>query len=396
MIADILTAREYIGQFDVPSQLSSPPGTHEAPARFYEPGLKAIFYDSVPYRGKPTRCFAWIGLPEGASRDNPVPGIVLIHGGGGTALANWVRHWNGLGYAAISMDCCGAMPCWSATPGWHPSWPRHEYGGAPGWGGFDKVDLPVKEQWPYQAVASVLRATALLKGMPEVDAARIGIAGISWGGFLALIASSVSPQNTYRFVIPVYASTHFTDHFSSTVDPARCTEEQLKRWTQMWDPTPALRKSATPTLFLTDAEDLAFALPSWEKTTELQEPGYVKRSLRIGYSHDHEASMHSRTEAAFADAVLNHDKLPEWDLVRNDGTKLRTAVEMNGRRIVSCKLCYTRAEGFWADRRWREIPLKTSDGQVEVDLPRYATAAFFAVSDDLGGIWTSQVVFWRQ
>ena len=221
MIADILSAQEYISRFDVDSQLNSIPEIHEAPGRFNEPGLKAIFYDSVSYRNKPTRCFAWIGLPEGAGKDTPVPGIILIHGGGGTALANWVRHWNDLGYAAISMDTCGAMPCWSATPAWHPSWPRHEYSGAPGWGGFDEIDLPAREQWIYQAVASVLRATALLGRMPEVDAGRIGIAGISWGGFLALIASSISPRGTYRFAIPVYASTHFTDYFSSTVDPAR-------------------------------------------------------------------------------------------------------------------------------------------------------------------------------
>ena len=136
MIADILTAREYIGQFDVPSQLSSPPGTHEAPARFYEPGLKAIFYDSVSYRGKPTRCFAWIGLPEGASKDNPIPGIVLIHGGGGTALGGTRRRRTCRPYPSGSPRCratCSSCDCRSATSRarrsssawevrWHEAW----------------------------------------------------------------------------------------------------------------------------------------------------------------------------------------------------------------------------------------------------------------------------------
>jgi hypothetical protein len=36
--------------------------------------------------------------------------MVLIHGGGGTAFADWVRLWTGRGYAAIAMDLCGCVP----------------------------------------------------------------------------------------------------------------------------------------------------------------------------------------------------------------------------------------------------------------------------------------------
>jgi dipeptidyl aminopeptidase/acylaminoacyl peptidase len=64
---------------------------------------KAIYFDALNYQGKPTRVFAWLGIPEGASADNPVPAIVLVQGGGGTAFKNWVRMWNERGYAAISI-----------------------------------------------------------------------------------------------------------------------------------------------------------------------------------------------------------------------------------------------------------------------------------------------------
>ena len=56
---------------------------------FFDPAVTQVFYESVPYRGKPTRVFACYGLPEHASPDHPVPGIVLIHGGGASALADW-------------------------------------------------------------------------------------------------------------------------------------------------------------------------------------------------------------------------------------------------------------------------------------------------------------------
>lgn len=36
--------------------------------------------------------------------------MVLVHGGGGTAFADWVKLWTARGYAAISMSYDGMMP----------------------------------------------------------------------------------------------------------------------------------------------------------------------------------------------------------------------------------------------------------------------------------------------
>jgi len=48
--------------------------------------MKAIYYDAQDYTGSPTRAYAYIGIPAGASAGSPVPGVVLVHGGGGTAF----------------------------------------------------------------------------------------------------------------------------------------------------------------------------------------------------------------------------------------------------------------------------------------------------------------------
>jgi hypothetical protein len=68
-------------------------------------GASAIFYIGPQFQGRPTRVFAWYGLPEG---EGPFPGIVIVHGGGGTANADWVAQWNARGYAAISLDTTGS------------------------------------------------------------------------------------------------------------------------------------------------------------------------------------------------------------------------------------------------------------------------------------------------
>jgi len=104
-------------------------------------GVKALTFEGVPFRGHPTRVFAWLGLPAVKSGEK-VPAMVLVHGGGGTAFEEWVRLWVGRGYAAIAMDTCGQIPV-----GHYGRWFRDDQGGPPGWGGFDQLDHARDDQW---------------------------------------------------------------------------------------------------------------------------------------------------------------------------------------------------------------------------------------------------------
>ena len=55
------------------------------------PGIKSVFMAGPEYQGKETRVFAWYGVPENRASDEKLPGIVLVHGGLGTAFAEWVK-----------------------------------------------------------------------------------------------------------------------------------------------------------------------------------------------------------------------------------------------------------------------------------------------------------------
>src|SRR3954467_3698086 len=54
-----------------------------------EDRVRSVFFAGEPLVGMPTKVFAYIGLPEGASKTSRVPGVVCVHGGGGTAFAEW-------------------------------------------------------------------------------------------------------------------------------------------------------------------------------------------------------------------------------------------------------------------------------------------------------------------
>jgi cephalosporin-C deacetylase-like acetyl esterase len=175
--------------------LSQPPAYTPAEG-FIEPGVSAIYYDGPAYQGKPTKVFAWYGLPKLAAGEK-APAMVLVHGGGGTAFAEWVRLWTSRGYAAIAMDTCGGLP-----RGGNGKWEPNPNGGPHGWGAFDKANDPVTDQWPYHAIADVILAHSLIRSFPEVDPERIGVTGISWGGYLTCIAAGVDPR--FKFAAPVY------------------------------------------------------------------------------------------------------------------------------------------------------------------------------------------------
>ena len=72
--------------------------------------IRPILYKGVSFGGRQTEVFAYVGFPEGASEDKPVPGVVLVHGGEGTAFWDWVQMWLDKGYAAIAMDTEGRFP----------------------------------------------------------------------------------------------------------------------------------------------------------------------------------------------------------------------------------------------------------------------------------------------
>ncbi len=82
-------------------KLTTPPSTHDAEGMAREGGMKPIFFEALPWKGKPTRVFAWLGMP--ATQKGKVPAMVLVHGGGGTAHKEWVKKWNDHGFAAISI-----------------------------------------------------------------------------------------------------------------------------------------------------------------------------------------------------------------------------------------------------------------------------------------------------
>jgi cephalosporin-C deacetylase-like acetyl esterase len=360
--------------------LSQPPKVYEAQTQ--EPGVRALYFESVSWKGKPTRVFAYYGAPAGKK----LPAMVLIHGGGGTAFAEWVRMWNKRGYAAIAMDTCGNLP--DRAPDdkpWSPVKKHHEFGGPEGWGGFEQIDEPITDQWSYHAVAAAILAHSLLRSFPEVDPKRIGVTGISWGGYLTDIVSGVDPR--FRFAAPVYGCGFLGEDSAWLKNFDTMGKEKARKWLSLWDPSEYLPNSKIPMLWVTGTNDFAYPFPSLQKSYRLPK-GPRTLAIRVRMRHSHPDGALPEEIPAFADAILKKgEPLPR--ITKANGS----TVEYKSKRpVVKAELSFTNDEGRWQDRKWESIPaqLNTKSHKATAQVPQGVKAWYINLFDDKGMVVSSE------
>ncbi|MDX1769750.1 MAG: hypothetical protein R3294_16995, partial [Arenibacter troitsensis] len=63
--------------------------THDFEAYKQFSNIKGLFFKGLDYNGKQTKVFCWYGVPNGLSKGEKRPAVVLVHGGGGTAFPEW-------------------------------------------------------------------------------------------------------------------------------------------------------------------------------------------------------------------------------------------------------------------------------------------------------------------
>lgn len=353
--------------------LSKPPTTFPAEG-FAGEGVKAVFYEGVPYQGRPTRIFAWIGIPEHKPGER-LPGMVLVHGGGGTAFDAWVRRWTARGYAAIAMDTCGCLP-----GGDHGARPRHDFGGPPGWGGYDQIDEPRADQWTYHAVSAAVLGHSLLRSLPEVDPERIGLTGISWGGYLTSIIAGVDPR--FKLAVPVYGC-GFTDEHGFAGSIQSLGPERGPRWMRWWDPSMYLKSAAMPFLWVTGSNDFAYTPNALQKSYRLPS-GPRTLCIRLRMPHGHGDAGEGPLEIfTFADSVLQGGAaLPRITGQGQEGRQA-WATFTSQRPVVKAELNITRATGNWQDRLWEALPATLDPaGKVAATLPDGVTVYYLNLFDE--------------
>lgn len=373
-------------RFDLEA-LSKPPAVFPADDISAE-GVKAFYYEGAKYQEKPTRVFAYYGVPAGSGDGKKVPAMVLIHGGGGSAFDRWVKLWNSRGYAAIAMDVCGCVPV-----GTYGKWQRHEHGGPPGWdASFSQLDAPVEDQWTFQAVSAVALAHSLIRSYPEVDADRIGVTGISWGGYLTSVVAGVDSR--FKFAVPVYGCGYLGENSAWLPALEKLGKEKAELWLKQWDPSSYLGQAKMPVLWVNGTNDFAYPMDSWRKSYLLP-TGSRTLCLRIRMPHGHGPAGENPEEIhVFANQILRQGKPLAAITDQGHSADEAWATFKSEVSITKAELAFTRDIGKWQDRKWESLPaeIDAKAGRVSAKIPADAKVFYLNLFDDRECVVSTQHV----
>ena len=368
-----------------------------------ESPIHSLIYEGASFQNKPTEVFAFYATPGSISgdpsKDVNLPAVVLIHGGGGTAFADWVWLWAKRGYAAIAMDLSGSQPeapvfrNGSLVSNLRVKRKRLEHPG-PNQSHAEKFDCvggSIDDDWPFHAVSNVIRAHSLIRSFEEVDPARTAVTGISWGGYTTCIVASVDTR--FKAAVPVYGCGFLHEGESvqkSSID--RLGADKRRRWIEMYDPSSHLQRCRVPILFVNGTNDKHYPLNSYSKSYTLV-PGERQIRIEVSMGHSHRSGWAPQEIGLFIDQHLRgSEPLPNPSDLILKGTTLSTTCSCDN--LVSAAFHFTTDAGPLVSRKWHTIDAQIADGnRIQAPLPDGATIVLASFTDRRGAMVSTNVLF---
>ncbi len=355
------------------------------------------------------------------------PGILLLHGGGGSAEVDKAQAWAQRGYVAIAPDLPGIAEPKKLTET-KVRFSSLKYGE-----GRWVAEPDASESVIFDAVLSAMKALYLLRSQPDVDTASIGVVGVSWGGYMTTMVCGLAGDQV-KAGMALYGCGFFdlgSQSGTAACDPrlpktslSRLSPAERARWLQCLDAgrrAPSMKAA----YFLAAASNDFFGWPRSAQATldaitgeknHLFAPNANHRlPVPGGSTYDinpvTNAAVSSFSPTAFQPLPTPVGEKGNWIgmeipyfnyYLKGLGHPFpKVTVEKTGdpllaRFRVKAPLPITKAEVYWAtelppcpkaddvkNRVWKGVPAVKKDGETyEASLPSEASEWFALVSDD--------------
>ena len=313
-----------------------------------DPELQDILFDGVPFKGKSAPVFAYIAYPKTPMPEGGYPGVLLIHGGGGTAYPCFAKLWASKGFAVLMIDWYNSRPVKNAVE------KRGRKSSIPLEGG-KRCDIVTN-------VSNMILAHSLLRSLPKVNPEKTVYVGLSWGSWYGTAVMAL--DNRFKGGVEIY-----------------CGDTNPKK--KFLLNGRFVHAAKVPMYWVCSTNDANVTLntlqASWDACPKL-----VTKSIVVRLPHSH---VGFRFPACFRMAHHFAEGAPALPVVGpvtvRDG--IATAkVLSRGKGLIKTIFCYT-ADGeevLSKNRKWQEIPAELKGDELSVRLPEGIRQGFFSAYDE--------------
>ena len=317
--------------------------------------MTSIIFDGVMENGRQTKVFAYIAYPDGPVPEGGWPGIVLVHGGGGTAFAWAVELWRSYGYAVIAPDWYGRRPVNTDQIKEAGELIRPYVA-------FERPHRYNNQTGHISNAANLVLAHSLLLSLDKVNPEKTAYAGLSWGSWYGAMVTAIDPR--FKGIIEIYLGD--------------------RKDIDLFINGRFLHAAKCPMYYVAGTNDLHGFPSTLQAGFEACGPMLGNRSVIVALPHSHQGFRYPVCRR-YADAILyNAPGLPLIGATVIDGNTISAAVEYEGKGIQKTFLCFTcdRHEAIPARRKWEMIPAQYCNGRMSAQLPENVYQCFISAFDE--------------
>ena len=336
---------------------------------------KSFFYDLETKSGK-KKVFAFMSYPNTPKPKNGYPAVLLIHGGNGQAYFEMTNYWANKGFVTIAPDFNGRY-----ATSINARQRENLLGGNSGYGSID--DLYHEDTWMYFSVLSAMRAIDVLIDDSEVDSNNIFSCGLSWGGVVQLLLSSIDKRIKAASVI--YSSAYILDSIWGQKMMEKLSEEDKKVWNSFIDPKNYLKTISSPMFFTAGTNDVPFKMENRRRTaTDIIAPVYF--GFRKQFKHANFFGFEQNESIIFFKFLIENKPIIQPSVKFVDGVLKATKYDLNSELF----LVYTNDDVVKTERQeWIEVPIKSNENIIlNKDI-----SAFFVIEKDKNNCqWSTNII----
>ncbi|MFA6930669.1 MAG: alpha/beta fold hydrolase [Lentisphaeria bacterium] len=332
------------------SELSQVPQFRESPfADSKCAGLRDLLITGADVDGKRAEFFAYVGYPDTPVPSGGFPGILLIHGGGGTAYPQYMKLWLNQGYAVLALDWYNQRPLSKPEKLTETNVER-----APLEGG--------KRSLHTVNIANMVLAHSLLRSLDNVNPEKTVFVGLSWGSWYGAMVAAVDPR--FQGGIEIYCG-----------DVVKNKDSMINGRFHHAVKVPLYWVASTNDQNVTPAS----LQNGFNECAKLE-----NKSLVIRLPHSHVGFTFPSCFRMAEYFLKGGVGLPKLGTAQINGKGIRTDILAKGKGITHAILCYTEDanEPVTHKRLWKSIPAQFDETSVWAELPEKVFQCFLSAYDE--------------